>query len=175
MLGAGTFLAASMLMPGLPLIAKPFLDQKRKKEQKEWNKFNTWRLRQILKRLHDQKLVEISEESGVPIVRINDKGRKKLLRYNIDKLTLEKKQWDGKWRIIIYDIFSAKQQERRVFRRALKNMKFLLLQKSVYLTPYTCHDEIEYVRQVCHIDSEVIILTVKSLENEEAYRQYFGL
>ncbi len=40
LLSAGTFLAASLIMPGLPLVLKPYLDKKRQDEQKEWEKFN---------------------------------------------------------------------------------------------------------------------------------------
>ena len=54
-------------------------------------------------------------------------------------------------------------------------MNFLKLQRSVYLTPFRCRDEIEYLRQVCGIPSEVIILTVSGIENEHVYKEYFGL
>lgn len=175
LLGAGSFIAASLIMPGLPLALKPFLDAKKRKEQNEWKKFNSWRLKQILKRMYDQKLVEIAETEHGQVVKISDKGKKKLLKYNIDEMTLNEKDWDGKWRIIIYDILTGKQQERELFRRTLKRMKFWQLQKSVYLTPFGCKDEIEYLRQVCDIGKEVLILTVSGIENESAYKEYFGL
>lgn len=175
LLGAGTFLAASVIMPGLPLALKPFLDEKRKKEENAWKKFNLWRLRQVIKRLQQQKLVGIEEENGYPVVKITEKGRQKLLKFKIYELELDEKHWDGKWRIVIYDIFSGKEQERRLFRETLKRMKFLKLQRSVYLTPFKCYDEIEYLRQVCDVGNEVIILTVSGIENEKAYREYFGL
>jgi hypothetical protein len=175
LLGAGTFLAASLIMPGLPMALKPLLDEKRKREQSAWEQFNTWRLKQVLKRLHAQKLIEIVEENGNQIVKISDQGKKKLLKYNLDTLTLQEKNWDGKWRIIIYDIFSGKQQERDLFRKTLNKMNFLLLQKSVYLTPYPCQDEVEYLRQICDVGNEVHIITVSGLENESVYKRYFGL
>lgn len=175
LLGAGTFIAASLLMPGLPLALKPFINIKRQKEQNEWKKFSSWRLKQILKRMYDQKLVEIAETKDSQVVKISDKGRKKLLKYNIDEMIIDNKKWDGKWRIIVYDILTGKKQERELFRKTLKRMKFWQLQKSVYLTPFECKDEIEYLRQVCDIGEEVLILTVSGLENENAYKEYFGL
>lgn len=175
LLGVGTFLLASMIMPGLPMAIKPFLDEKRKREENEWKKFNTWRLRQVLRRMHEQKLVEVIEENGMQIVKISEKGNKKLLKYDLETLELKNKKWDGKWRIIIYDIFSQKREERELFRKTLKRLKFLQLQRSVYLIPFKCYDEIEYLRQVCRVDTEVLILTVSGLENEKVYREYFGL
>ena len=174
LLGAGTFLAASILMPGLPLTLKPFLDEKRKREANEWKRFNTWRLRQVLKRMREQKLVEIVEKNGVQVVKIAENGKKRLLKFNLEEMTLENKKWDGKWRIIIYDILSGKSQERELFRKTLKRMKFHKLQKSVYLTPFPCRDEIEYLRQICGVGNEVIMLTVSGIENERAYKEYFG-
>lgn len=175
LLGIGTFLAASIIMPGLPIALKPFLDAKRKREMNEWGIFNTWRLRQVLKRIHQQKLVEIVEKNGEQIVKITEKGKKKLLRFNLDKMELKNKNWDGKWRIIIYDILTDKRGEADTFRKTLKRLKFLRLQRSVYLTPFKCYDEIEYLRQVCNINREVQILTISGLENEKAYREYFGI
>ena len=175
LLGVGSFFAASLIMPGLPLALKPFLDEKRRKEANEWKRFNTWRLRQVLKRMRDQKLIEIAQTNQGHIVKISDRGKRKLLKFSIDNMELNRKNWDGKWKIIIYDIYTDKKQERELFRKTLKRLKFLKLQKSVYLTPFKCHDEIEYLRQVCNIGDEVLILTVSGIENESAYKEYFGV
>lgn len=175
LLGAGAFLAAIIIMPGLPIALKPFLDEKRRREQNEWKKFNMWRLKQVLKRMQQKKLVEIVEENGIPIVKISDEGRKQLLKFNLEQMKLNEKDWDGKWRIVIYDIFSGKRQERELFRKTLQRLKFLKLQRSVYLTPYKCYDEIEYLRQVCNVGNEVLICTVSGIENVQAYKEYFGL
>ncbi|MBI2327767.1 hypothetical protein HYU92_05620 [Candidatus Curtissbacteria bacterium] len=179
LLGTGTFLAASIFFPGLPMAAKPIIEivkeSQYQKRQKEWAKFNPWRLKQIVKRLQQQKLVEIIDKNGIPAVKITKQGKQKILKYNLDEIELDKTSWDGKWRIIIYDIFSKKRQERELFRKTLRHMEFFKLQRSVYLTPYPCRDQIEYLRQVLSIPSEVIIITVSGIENEIAYRQYFGL
>ncbi len=175
LLGTGAFLAASIIMPGLPMALKPFLDEKRKKEANEWKKFNKWRLKQVLKRMRNQKLIEIVQTNDEYAVKISDQGKRKLLRFDIDNMELNQKNWDGKWRIITYDIYTGKKQERELFRKTLKRLKFLKLQKSVYLTPFKCHNEIEYLRQVCNIGQEVLILTVSRMENESAYKEYFGV
>lgn len=179
LLGVGTLVMATVLMPELPMIAKPIADEIRKrqdeKQEREWNKYNPWRLKQLLTRLNKQKLVDIDVRNGAWVVDINERGKKKLLKYKLDDMTLKDDKWDGRWRIITYDIFSKKKNERELFRKMLKQLKFFQLQRSVYITPYECSDEIEYLRQVCKIDSEVVILTVNGLENERAYKEYFGI
>lgn len=179
LLGAGAFLAASIIFPGLPMAAKPFIDAAkeadRNKRQKEWEKFNLWRLRQVIKRMQNSKLLEIKEEEGIPIIKITDRGKQKLLRYKVDEMVLDESNWDGKWRLIIYDVASTKRANSEMFRTMLNKLRFLKLQKSVYLTPFKCEDEIEYLRLLFEVGNEVQILKVGSLENEAAYRRYFGI
>lgn len=179
LLGAGAFLAASIIFPGLPMAAKPFIDAAkeadRNKRQKEWEKFNLWRLRQVIKRMQNSKLVEIKEKEGIPIIKITDRGKQKLLKYKVDEMVLDESNWDGKWRLIIYDVASTKRANSEMFRTMLNKLRFLKLQKSVYLTPFKCEDEIEYLRLLFEIGNEVQILKVGSLENEAAYRHYFGI
>src|SRR3990167_8759553 len=169
LLAGGTFIAASLIFPGLPLIAKEALklynSHQKEKRQKEWNKFNLWRLRQVIKRLQKQKLVEIVNVDGQLVVKISDRGRQKVLKYDLETMVLDQTNWDGKWRIITYDIATAKKWQRQFFRQTLNRLNFLKLQRSVYLTPYKCANEIEYLRQICEVSNEVVLLTVHGIEN----------
>jgi hypothetical protein len=179
LLGAGSFLAASVVFPGLPLIAKGFIksgtEDEKWKKQKDWDKYNLWRLKQVLKRMHTSKYIEVIEKDDVPIVRISEKGKQRLLQYDVESFSLDKSSWDGKWRLIVYDVVSAKRQNSEQFRRAINKLNLLKLQKSVYLTPFRCEEQIEYLRALYDIGNEVLILKVGSIENESAYRRYFGL
>ncbi len=170
LLGLGTILIAAVIMPGTAVLIKEYNKIKWEKDKKEWNKFNLWRLRQVIKRLQYQKVVEIINDE----VRITDKGRQKQLKFDLEKIELQKKT-DGKWRIIIYDISNIKKSQRDLFRDVLKRLKFFRLQESVYLTPFICDDEIEYLRQTFQIGSEVQVLKVSKLENDQVYRNYFGI
>lgn len=170
LLGAGVFLAGSLIMPGLPIILKPLIDEKRKREEKEWEKYNLSRLRTLLKRLNAQKVVEVTDEE----VRVTDKGKLKILKYKLDEMEIKRKT-DGKWRVIIYDVANLKKYQRDVFRKMLKRLRFLRLQESVYLTPFVCDAEIEYLREMFDIGKDVLVLKVKEIENAQVYKKYFGL
>lgn len=84
-------------------------------------------------------------------------------------------RWDGKWRLIIYDIRKEKRYLSEIFRSFLRKMEFLQLQRSVYLTPYKCDEQIEFLRQYYGLDKEVLYLVVEKIENEKAYKDYFGV
>jgi hypothetical protein len=170
LLASGAILTASILVPPTTILYKEFEKYKRNKEYDQWQKFNLWRLKQVLKRLERQKTIEVKGDQIV----ITDKGKKKVLQYNLETMSLRPKT-DGKWRIIMYDISNMKKQERELFRSMLKKLQLLQLQESVYLTPFVCDDEIEFLRQQFNIGNDVIVLKVVGIENEPAYKKYFGI
>lgn len=171
LLGGGTVLAASFVMPGAAgVVLKEYKQYKKDKDEKEWKKFNLWRLKQVIKRLEKQKIVEFRDGG----VQLTEKGKRKILKFDLDDMQLKRKT-DGKWRLIIYDIADFRKKERDFFREILKRMKFLKLQQSIYLTPYVCEDEIEYLKQMFGVGQEVQILKVTGIEKEKYYKEYFGI
>lgn len=178
LLGMGTVLAAGILMPGLGHMAQMIEKARRKHEwrkmQKEWRKFNKNLLKYNLKRLKQQKVVEIVEENGQEVIKLTQKGHIKYLKFRLEKLSLQGKRWDGKWRIVIYDISKFKRIQQNAFRNILKYINFLQLQKSVYITPYPCEEEMRYLREYFGIGEEVLLIRADKIENEDFYKQYFG-
>lgn len=179
LLGMGALLTGAILIPGLGLAAGAIYKAKRKTDwnttQKQWQRFNLSLLRRNINRLHQQKVIEIIEQNGQEIIKLTQKGQTKFLKFKLEELSLKGKSWDRRWWLILYDIDKLKRSQQDSFRRMLKQMKFYPLQKSVYLIPYQCREEIEYLREYFNLSSEVLIIEVKSLENEEYYKQYFGL
>ncbi len=179
LLGMGTLLASTILIPGLGYVAKEALRIKQEsdwqKSQKEWKKFNLRLLKRNLKRLHDQKVVELIDYKGQQVISLTKKGKTKFLKFKLEDISWESKNWDRKWRLVIYDIGKLKRKSQDRFRRLLKEMNFYPLQKSVYLTPYQCQNEIDYLREYFNLGEEVLLIEVNRLENEKLYVDYFGL
>ena len=180
LLGTGVLVTSMFAFPALGIIAKTAFDIhdefRRKKEKQEWEKYNLGKLHEIFKRLYKQKVVEIKKVNGQEVVVLTQKGNTKYLKFKLTDMYIRKpKKWDGKWHLLIYDISKDKKKSQQIFREFLKALKFLKLQKSVYLYPYPCQDEIEYLRQYYRIGEEVILLTIEKLEHEGEYKKYFGL
>lgn len=179
LLGMGTLLLGSILMPGLGIAAGAIYRAKKKHDfeqfQKQWKKFNRYLLRRNLKRLHEQKIVDIVEENGQQVIKLTQKGRTKYLKFKLEEVSLKGTRWDNKWRLVLYDVSQLKRTRQDAFRRMLKQMNFHPLQKSVYLTPYKCKEEIEYLREYFNLGEEVLLLEVSKLENEKYYKDYFGI
>ena len=172
--GIGAFLAVSIAMPNLPLVLKPFL--KDEKEQEAWKRFNVPYLKRTLKRLENQKFVETKTEGEFQIVRITEAGKRKILKYAIDELVIEKpRSWDGKWRLISYDIPTGIKGLRNIFRENLKAWGFYPLHESVFLHAYPCEKQIEFLRSYLGIGEYVRIFRVSAIENDSLFREFFGV
>lgn len=68
-------------------------------------------------------------EEGEMVLKLTDEGRMSLLLIKEDEKT-----WDGRFRVVIFDIPEQKRLVRDLFRRNLKKWGFKNLQKSVWIS-----------------------------------------
>jgi DNA-binding PadR family transcriptional regulator len=174
LVGAGVFLAASIAVPNLPLALKPFLS--REDDYEAWKRFNIRYLKRTLKRLENQKLVEIGEEEGAQVVKITSVGKRKILKFAIDELKIEKpKSWDRTWRMVSYDIPKNQEGVRKVFREYLKVWRFYPFHESLFLHAYPCEKQVEFLREYLGIGEHVRIIQVYKIENDKLFRDFFDV
>lgn len=174
LVGAGVFLAASIAIPNLPLALKPFLAKK--DDYEAWKRFNIPYLKRTLRRLEKQKLVETGEEDGAQIAKITNAGKRKILKFAIDELRIEKpKIWDRTWRMVSYDIPKNQENVRKVFREYLKIWKFYPFHESLFLHAYPCEKQVEFLREYLGIGEYVRILHVSRIENDKLFRDFFDV
>ena len=55
---------------------------------------------------------------------------------------MARKRWDGRWRIVIFDILEKKRKTREALRKKLLSLGFGMWQRSVYITPHDVQEEI---------------------------------
>jgi hypothetical protein len=175
LLAGGAALATAVVMPGTTRLFKHFL-YREKSDWDEWKMFNKKYLRQTIQRLEREKIIEIEDQGEYGVVKITDKGKQKILQFGTESLTIKKPaRWDGKWRLVVYDIFSARKSLRDRFQKILKGAGFYPFQESVYLHAYPCEQQVEFLRAFLGIEGEVRLITATGLENDQAFRQYYGL
>lgn len=174
LLGKGAILTAAILAPKSATILSPLIRESSSWD--EWKQFNISYLKRTLKRLEQQKQVEVVEENGQRVICLTKNGKRKILKYSVDTITVEKpKKWDGKWRLVIYDIPSSKRHLSELIKETLKTFGFYQLQKSVYIFPYPCFDQIEFLREYYGLGSNIQYMLVKQIENDSPYKTYFAL
>lgn len=85
-------------------------------------------LAEALRRLRVGGLVEKDINEGDVIYKLTTLGKVSIFP------RFEEKHWDGKYRIVVFDIPENKRVVRDLFRRRLKNWGFIVWQKSVWVT-----------------------------------------
>lgn len=88
----------------------------------------------------------------------------------------EQVRWDGKWRMLIFDIREKRRRVRQQLRCLLRGAGFVRLQDSVWIYPYPCDEFVALIR--AHLSSgvgELRSVVVDALESDRAFREHFGL
>lgn len=98
-------------------------------------------------------------------------------RFQIDSLKIDKpKKWDKRWRIVIFDISHLKNLQRNTFRGKLKELGFYPLQKSVWIHPFPCKDEIELLREFFGLSQkEIRLITAENIEEAGFLKTIFKI
>jgi phenylacetic acid degradation operon negative regulatory protein len=85
--------------------------------------------------LEQRQLLDTKQEStGGRLHRLTEAGRLLALGGR-DPVTRWKRRWDGKWRMVLFDVPQSKASDRARLRRSLAGRGFGYLQNSVWITP----------------------------------------
>jgi len=144
---------------------------------KELKKVKKEYLNRAIKRLYESKLVEVKEnEDGSTVLVLSQEGRRKVLVYKIDNLKLQRQEsWDGYWRILIFDVPEKFKRARNLLSRKLKEIGMYQLQKSVYVYPFECKDELDFIIEYFGLRPYVRFGLLKEIDNELHLRKIFDL
>ncbi len=166
--GIGTIGLTFACPPAGAVIGKLLLDS---------NVYTPWKVRRTLRELERQNRVTVDyQKDGSITVNITKQGMTRALSYKLDTFSLEKpKRWDKKWRVIIFDIPIQLNKVRDTFRERLKQLGLVMLQKSVFVSPYSCFDEVEFLRQLYGIPDTILYILAEKVEGEERLRERFDL
>ncbi|MDO8424207.1 MAG: hypothetical protein Q7S54_01180 [bacterium] len=85
------------------------------------------------------------------------------------------KKWDGKWRMIIFDIPEKKRVIRRQISVIFKEAGFRRLQDSVWVYPYDCEDVIGLLKTDYGIGRDLLYVIADQIENDKYLRMEFDL
>ena len=134
-------------------------------------------LKNAITDLYKSKILEQKENTdGSLTIVLTENGKRKALTYQIDEMKIKKAQkWDKRWRIVLFDIPEKKKKIREAVRHHLKNLNFFEYQKSVFVQPYDCKNEIEYIIEFYNIRKYVRFIMADSLDNELHLIKHFKL
>ena len=142
----------------------------------EWKKINQENLKKEIRNLYRSKLIEVKEnvDGGLTYI-LTDKGKVKALTYRFQEMKIKKNQWDNKWRVVIFDIPEKLKTSRNALREKLKELGFYELQKSVFVFPYECKDEIDFIVEFFNLRKYVRYGVFDFVDNDLDLRNLFYL
>ena len=163
-------LSVAAVAPNIFSVIKQFEDPTRRKKNLKYS------INESFTRLKEKGFIEIVEVNGKKVARITKKGEGKLdfLDKHNFKLKIPKK-WDGRWRVVIFDIKESRSKTRFLLRKTLSQIGFIRLQNSVWLYPYACEDLISLLKADFKVGKDVLYLIVEKLENDWHLRKTFNL
>jgi len=141
----------------------------RKRKQKLAKK----RYLEALWHLQKQGNVKVISKAGERFITLTHKGQlEKLLRLAGVQKTA---RWDGKWRILMFDIPESCHTDRDSFRRLLKKNNFAILQGSVFVSPYPLNREAVKYLEGSGLMQYIRIMKVEEMDNDADLKKQFGL
>ena len=145
--------------------------------QKSWREIDRQYLYRIIREFKHERLVDYKEEgdSNIKVV-ITEKGREQTLRFNVDQMKIERpNSWDKIWRLVLFDIPETKRRARDALRIKLRELGFKEFQKSVFVLPYSCESEINFIAEFFEIRNYIHLAEVTKLSNDSKLRLHFDL
>lgn len=141
-----------------------------------WKEIDEEKLREEITSLYRQKMVSLKENpDGSFTMVLSEKGKLKAINYHFEKTKIQPPSWDSKWRLVVFDIPEKQRKGRDALREKLRNLGFHELQKSVFVFPYECKDEIDFLIEFFNLRKYVRYGVLESIDNDLHLRKEFNL
>lgn len=152
-------------LPGMAQVLNMFMKNDKK-----------YRFRSTLYRLKSKKMVTMYYKDNEEVVEITEKGKKRLLKYEFNEMKIKiPKRWDGLWRIVIFDIPEKRKKVRNAINLKLKELGFYPIQKSTFIFPYECRNEIDFVAEHFFARKYINYIVAKEIDDSKKLKKFFKI
>jgi len=148
-----------------------------RKLKKEWQKINQQNFNRSIRHLSKDKLIEeiiLPDGSFKLVLTENGKKQARILSFMGSSISFQKpKNWDGKWRIVLFDIPEKDRNFRDILREHLRALQFFKLQHSVFVSPYPFEKPILELISLYSAEAFVRVVTAIKIDNEAKIKRHF--
>lgn len=135
-----------------------------------------YRLRTAAGKLVAKKYAVWIRRKGGYCLQITEKGRRALaFEQSVLSLNKPKRKWDGRWRIVLFDVPEHRRGARGRLRAMMKKVGFVRMQESVWIYPYDCEEFIALLKAELKIGRNVLYVIADRVEMDGVLRKHFGL
>ncbi len=140
--------------------------------------FNHWKAGEVentIRDLNKQKLIQKKNYNGSVIISLTEKGMLRALNISFRSLPNKKEKWDGKWRMVAFDIPNSCRKGRDAIRYRMKLGGFYKLHESLFLYPFDCKREIDALVELFKLKKFVHFGLLDFIDNEDELKREFEL
>jgi len=163
-------LSVALLAPNAMRIIKMFDNDRARKNNPKYL------INKTARRLQEKGLLVLENTNKGTFLRLTPLGEKYIDTLDRHDFKIKKpKRWDGKWRIITFDIREKQKLLRNKVRLTLSRIGFIRLQNSVWVYPYDCEDLITLLKADFRIGRDMLYVIADKIEYDTPLRKRFGL
>lgn len=147
-------IGASLIIPGNTVLLKSFEEHMDKKSA-----------RRTLTYLEYRKLVDVKMlPDGNIEYRLTSNGLRRYKKARLEDIKIKTPlNWDKKWRMVVYDIPTQRSNQgiRRELIDQLRQNRFRMLQKSIWIHPFECKEQVGIILDLLNLDKYASFFTVE--------------
>lgn len=168
LVGAGIVVAgAAFAAPNTVQLIKYFDPKSPRERNRIWK---------TIKYLEAKHKIDLEEREGVLSVILTAQGRLQLDEDAVWELAVRRPyRWDRKWRIVMFDFPARHEHARKAFRLKLQDLGFVLYQRSVFIYPYECHEEVHTIAKWYGVDQYIRYIVATEVHDMREFVKVFGL
>lgn len=127
--------------------------------------------------LYHSKLIDARDHSdGSTTLVLSENGKQEVLTYKLDAISIQRpKVWDRRWRVILFDVPEERKKIRDALRFHFKRLGCYQLQKSVFVHPFECKKEIDFIVEFHQARPFVRFMTANEIDVAPHLRRAFSI
>ena len=159
--------AAVCVAPGLGILCKG-LNANNAKER--------YRVKQALQKMQSQGILIRQIKNGKEVLVVSEKGKQQVWSVLPEDLQIARpRKWDGKWRMVTFDIPEKKSRVRREVSSKIRAVGMEAIQDSVFVSPFPCKAEIDRIAEHFDVKEFFIYLEADLIESSHDLSKKFNL
>lgn len=167
LVGVGVLVGTVVVAPNMAQVIDYFNPRGRAERKRIW---------EAIKYLEKRGRIAIEEHEKGDYVTLTKQGRIKFDENVVWELAITTPfRWDKKWRFVLFDVPSRYGYARNAFREKLKDLGFLMYQRSVFIYPYECHEEVFVIAKWYRIDAHVRYVVASEINDMRYFINKFDL
>lgn len=136
--------------------------------------FNHWKKEEINNLSKEKLITKNQSKSGDITLTLTEKGRFRALNIRFKNLQNNNNKWDGKWRMVAFDLPLKYKSERDAIRYKMKIGGFYKLQDSIFISQQDCKKEIMALIEMYNLKEYVRFGVLDFIDNADNIVHFFA-